>query len=179
MIDGIDVANFVIVSAGLVLTVLGLTLTLIIHGMERAARFFFVSLFSILILYAASDFTSQVSLVLFAGNGNFASLSRSAIFLESFFSSLLMPLLSLFLFHCAGESWKKEGFFYMAAVSALWIVYFILLIVTQFTTSIYAISAILDCQTKCNREYLLKKTSRGVRKPRHFLGRLLSLSATR
>ena len=141
MIDGIDVANFVIVSAGLVLTVLGLTLTLIIHGMERAARFFFVSLFSILILYVASNFTSQVSLVLFAGNGNFASLSRSAIFLESFFSSLLMPLLSLFLLHCAGEDWKKEGLFYMAAVSTLWIVYFILLIVTQFTTSIYAISA--------------------------------------
>ena len=138
MIDGIDFANLAIVSAGLTFSALGLTFTLLIHSMERVTRLFFILLFSILIAYVASNFVSQVSLALFGGDGDYATLSRVAIFFESFFSSLLMPLLSLFMLHYVGEDWRKGGLFYI--VSALWLVYFILLVQAQFTTSIYYIS---------------------------------------
>lgn len=64
-----------------------------------------------------------------------ALLSQIALFAESLFSSLLIPPFTVYLLRCVGRSWKKSRLFY--AVNALWVMYFVLLAVTQFTTWIY------------------------------------------
>ena len=63
------------------------------------------------------------------------TVSYVCLFFESLFSSMLMPLLTLFLLFCTETDWKKSPYFYTA--TALWLIYFILLVITQFTDVIY------------------------------------------
>lgn len=60
------------------------------------------------------------------------------MFGESFFSSLLMPMLTVYLLRCTGEDWRRNTL--LRIVGGLWLVYFALLIVTQFTTVIYTVT---------------------------------------
>ena len=69
----------------------------------------------------------------------FRGLSLAGIFLESFFSSLLIPLLTLYLLYCTGKGWRRQPV--ISVVAAIWTVYFVLLVVTQFTTEIYTVTA--------------------------------------
>ena len=55
--------------------------------------------------------------------------------MESLFSSMLMPLLTLYLLHCCGEDWRKNRTLYLTG--GVWFLYVILLVITQFTTKIY------------------------------------------
>ena len=115
---------------------LGLIMSIFSRYQEKWNRSFFIILFSLLIAYVGFDLLSQISLVLLGPSA--ARLSRIAIFGESFFSSLLMPMLTLHLLHCAGEDWRRSTL--MTAVGVLWLVYFVLLIVTQFMTAIYTVT---------------------------------------
>ncbi|MCR4654794.1 MAG: histidine kinase [Lachnospiraceae bacterium] len=141
----IDITNLIIVSAGIALTLSGLILSISLHNIEHSTRVFFIVFFSILTAYAASDLTSQISLV-FLGE-SFAWLSRLAIFLESFLSSLLMPALT---YHLLVESKETSGGkLYMQTgrppvlniVLGLWGIYVLLLVITQYTTGIYCVTA--------------------------------------
>ena len=136
MPDIIDAINLMTAISGLTISILGLFLCLRFRNMDKTTTRFFLLVFSILTIYIISDLVSQVSLVI-GGLGN-ASLTKAAIFSESFFSSLLMPLLTLYLLHRCGQT-IKTGLFYI--VSILWTVYFVLLVITQFTTIIYYITA--------------------------------------
>ena len=136
MIEAIDLVNFSAAFTGLVIVLLGLFFTLTVSYLDRWTRRFFTVLFSVAALYVVSDLLSQVSL-LFLGPG-YAVLSRIAVFCESFFSSILMPMMTLYLLHCSGERRKRTPLF--ASMVTLWITYVALLVFTQFTTDIYTIS---------------------------------------
>ena len=92
--------------------------------------------FPILIAYITSDIIEQISFY-FLGS-DFWLLTEVGIFLESFFSSMLVPLLSVQILHYAGENIKESLLFRLE--SLLWGIYLVLLIVTQFTDKIYYIT---------------------------------------
>lgn len=137
MNNAIDLINFSAAVTGLVIALLGLFFTLAMKSLEKWTRRFFVALFSVAAAYVASDLLSQVSLI-FLGP-DYAVLSRIAVFCESFFSSLLMPMITVYLLRCSGERRKRTPLF--ASMLTLWLVYVALLIFTQFSTEIYSISS--------------------------------------
>ncbi len=127
MMNSIDLANFAIVVSGLVISVLGLLLAFSFRQTNRESRTFFLFFFLLLVGYTGSATICQL-----AGT---AFLSKVSLFTNSLFSSLLIPAITLYLLHCAGKSWRHNPL--LALVIALWTVYFVLLVVTQFTTCIY------------------------------------------
>ena len=135
MPDVIDITNFAITIAGITVSVLGLILTIFSRNVDIFNRHFFICTFSIIIAYTISDIISQISLV-FLGPG-YSSLSKTAIFLESFFSSLLMPMLTVYMLHLCGELLNSRLLY---IIFLLWIVYVILLVITQFTDFIYYVT---------------------------------------
>ena len=136
MTNWIDLANFGIVCAGLIVAVIGLILTMTSTHMGKVSRRFFMIFFPLLIAYIFSDLISQISLVMLGPDK--AMLSRAAVFSESFFSSLLMPMLTRYLLWCAGKDpWKSP---FLHGAGALFFCYIMLLAITQFTTVIYYIT---------------------------------------
>ncbi len=137
MTNWIDLINFAFAVGGLLVAVMGLVLSRYITFMDRRTRRFFIAFFSMIIAYIISDLASQISIELLGPA--FRGLSRAGIFLESFFSSLLIPLLTLYLLYCTGKGWRRQPV--ISVVAAIWTVYFVLLVVTQFTTEIYTVTA--------------------------------------
>lgn len=136
MNNWIDLTNYGIAVAGMMVALLGLLMSIFSRYQEEWNRRFFVILFSLLIAYVVCDLSSQASLILLGPHA--APLSRIAIFGESLFSSILMPMLTVYLLRCTGEDWRRNTL--LNAVGMLWLVYCGLLIVTQFTTVIYTIT---------------------------------------
>ena len=134
MPDIVDMINFSVVVVGITVSLLGLILVLRAQYMNKQVKRSLLCIFAILIAYTFSDLASQISLV-FLGPP-FRFLSKAAVFSESFFSSLLMPLLTVLLLRLCHEGFK-EWLFY--AVFVLWTAYTTLLVITQFTTIIYYI----------------------------------------
>ena len=135
MINWVDLVNLFIVTIGLTVATMGMFLALRAHFMDEWVKKYFIIVFSITIAYALSDFTSQISLVFLSER--FWILSKVSVFGESFFSSLLMPMLTIFMLNIIGE---KHHTPFMYVVMTLWGIYFLLLTVTQFTSAIYYIT---------------------------------------
>ena len=127
MMSSIDLANFAIEVSGLMISVLGLLLVLFLRQADRESRSFFLIFFLLLVGYTSSAIICQLS--------GTALLSRITLFTGSLFSSLLIPAITLYLLHCTGKSWKRSPLF--ALITTLWTAYFVLLVITQFTTWIY------------------------------------------
>ena len=127
MMSGIDLVNYAIAVSGIVISVLGLLLMAFLRQADRENRSFFLIVFLLLMGYTASALIEQLS--------GTALLSQITLFTNSLFSSLLIPVITLYLLHCAGKSWKRSPLF--ALLIILWTVYFALLAVAQFTTGIY------------------------------------------
>ncbi|MBR1606872.1 MAG: histidine kinase [Clostridia bacterium] len=131
MYELISVLSVAMCFAGLALGLLGQFFTFIDRTMEPWVRRFFARFFFVMILCAASG-TIFECLYNVPGHRTAAQLF---LYLESLFSSLLMPMLTIYLLHCCNEDWRKNPF--LDGVLALWMIYFIMLTVTQFTDLIY------------------------------------------
>ncbi len=132
----IDLTNFGIAVAGLMVALLGLLMSIFSHYQEKWNRRFFVILFSLLIAYVSFALLDQITLLLLGPPA--APLSKIAVFGESFFSSLLMPMLTVYLLRCTGENRRRNTL--VTIVGVLWLLYFALLTVTQFTTVFYTVT---------------------------------------
>lgn len=132
----IDLTNYGIAVSGLMVVLPGLLMSIFSRYLEKWNRSFFVILYFLLISYVGCDLLGQIALLLLGPPA--APLSKIAVFGESFFSSLLMPMLTVYLLRCIGEDWRKSTL--LTAVGLLWLVYFALLIVTQFTTVFYTVT---------------------------------------
>lgn len=117
--------------AGLMLALLGGLFPLIDRAMEPWTRRFFALFFLVMILCAGAALGFE-SLYNVPGHRVAAQI---LLFLESLFSSMLMPMLTVYLLHCCKEEWHKN--LLLDSVLVLWFVYLVLLTITQFTTSIY------------------------------------------
>ena len=131
-----DLVNIIFSTTGLMLAVIGLFFTLSFKHLNKYARTYFIVFFSLLIVYITSNIVFLVSLTYL--DEEYTYWSKLTMFLESLFSSALMPLLSLSILHLAGVYYKKSKLFITEL--ALWFVYIVLLVITQFTTFIYYFS---------------------------------------
>ncbi|MBQ9250121.1 MAG: histidine kinase [Oscillospiraceae bacterium] len=127
--------NIIICTASLTLVLISLFLTLTDYYLRRWSQRFFVALFVFLAAYISCILAYM--LVIERAGAIYLFLSRMANFLQSLFSSLMMPLLTLYILHSCGESLKKNVLFRIAM--ALWLVYFGLLLTTLFTGWIFYI----------------------------------------
>ena len=133
MNNWINVINFSIPVAGLMIVFFGQVLTLSSSYSDKATRRFILLLFAVLSFYLAADIVSTAS-ELFTDNW---VLTHAAIFSESLFSSLLLPLLALYMMIRCGESSRSAV---MYIVDIIWIGYFALLTYTQVSRSIYYVT---------------------------------------
>ncbi len=131
----LDVINFAIAVSGLSIALMVLILAARAEYMDIWSRRFFICFFSILLLYEAFDLLSQISLV-FMGTG-MHRLSALAVFFESLFSSILMLMLTAYILHLCGQSFRDPLFIINTLI---WIVYITLLLIAQKTTFIYQIT---------------------------------------
>ncbi len=136
MTDWIDIINIITVVSGLTIVLVGLLFSFFIQNLQKYDRIFFITLFFLLTAYCISDMTSQLSLIYLGPE--YTILSKAAVFCESLFSSVCMPLLTLYILTCAGKEYKRNPYFISAL--SIWILYFILLCYTQFSESIYYFS---------------------------------------
>ena len=132
MISMLRLTNFSIIVSGLTISLLGLVLVLKVHYMGKKEKKFFTTLFSLSIAYSLTSLIAQLSLIL--SDKSPVLLSKSAMFLQAFFSSALGPLLTIYLLAVCKEPLKST---LMYLVIGLWAVYFLLLVIAQFTNSIY------------------------------------------
>ena len=128
----LELPNLVLSSAALILMVLGLLMAFASPGLERWNKRFFITLFSLMVLCVASGLAEQI---FSRYPERMWVASKIALYLESLLASILTPLLTVFLLHSCGEPWRRSKLF--RTVVGLWLVYFVLLGVTQFTTFIY------------------------------------------
>ena len=133
MPDWMDIVNIIVVTSGLTMVLAGLFFSFTLPMLKNPERGYLIVFFSLLTLYCISDLTAQLSLVYFP-EGHMM-ISKIAVFSESFFSSLCLPLLTMFILTGAGRSFKKDRF--LISSVTVWGIYFLLLCYTQFSRSIY------------------------------------------
>ena len=117
---------FSVTSAALVLSVLGLLFTAVMPGIDRRSKRFFLGYFTVLM---ACCFTSLIDLNL-SGQPAPRAVVFFMLVLECLFLSALLPMLTVHLLHCCGESVRRSKLFY--ASLGLWTVFFIMLIGAAF-----------------------------------------------
>ena len=122
MIGCTEVFYISIISAALLLCVLGLWFTAIIPGIDRWSKRFFQAYFSVFILCCILGFAE---IAFFAH-----SLSSRAYYyymiVECLALSLPLPMLTVYLLHCCGEYARSSRL--MQTVFALWAVYLVVLL---------------------------------------------------
>ena len=129
--SGLDILNLSIGISGMTMTALSLLVTVFYRPLDRATRQYFAWFFSILVVYTASIFVTQV-----VGSSAETRLTQKVgLFLESLSSSLLMPALTVYLLHLCGEDWRRSRL--LRVTVGIWLAYVILLVYTQFSETIY------------------------------------------
>ena len=131
MNNWLELPNLLLANATLVIAVMGLLLAIMSPGTDQWSKRFFIALFSVMLLCAVTFFSEQI----LSRYRDKALECRIALFAESLLSSLLLPMITVHLLHCRGEDWRKSTLF--KVVLALWLIYFFLLDITQFTKWIY------------------------------------------
>ena len=134
MTDWMPIFNLSSTTAALFLSLLFLAVNSISLNIVQKTRSFFAVFFTILSLYTLCHLLSYIV----GYYTSKAALLKTVIFLHSLFSSMLMPMITIYMLNCCGEDWKKSRVFRIT--SGLWILYLILLIFTQFTTVIYYVT---------------------------------------
>ena len=134
MISWIDFFEFSLTGAMLVMMSLGIAFSVFMPATDRWSKRYFTSLFSILLLTTITMFLALV----FWYDSSMATASQIVYFFESIFLSGLIFMPTLFLLHFCNISIKKSILF--KTVMSLLGVYFVLLIIAQFTDLIYYVT---------------------------------------
>ena len=129
--DTLLYAYFFIGGALFLLVLLGLVASIAFPTLDKRSKLFFISSFSILIL---SIIAYVIDLFVYT-DPNLAWVERIIAFIETFFPSVLMPILTVYVLHCCNKNAHKSAIFFINL--GLCATLFILLIVTQFTDGIY------------------------------------------
>ena len=133
MSNWITVANFSLPVAGLMIVLFGMVMTAASTFSDKATRRFFLLFFTVLALYLGCNLFSQIA-ELFLGN---YLITHTAKFFEYIFSSLLLPLLALYITIKCGRTSRSVG---MYIVDFIWLLFFAQLGYAQMSKSIYYIT---------------------------------------
>ena len=121
-------------SAMLILTALGLGIAAIMPSTDRPSKRFFVSLFATLSLCMV---VALVDLLVYR-NPSMTTAERIVSYFEYLLISIPMPMFTAYLLRTCGENCRKN--FLFRTVIILWVIYFILLAIAQFTTFLYYVT---------------------------------------
>lgn len=113
---------------------LGLGLAVIMPGIDRWSKRFFITFFGLLFLNGCFALAETI----FSGMLHMAGALRVVDFLMSLLSAISLPMQTVFLLHCCGEDWRSSRRFH--GVLALWGVYLLLLLIAQFTSLFYYVT---------------------------------------
>ena len=127
MNNWIEPFYYFIIGATMLLTVMGLWFTVIIPGIDRWSRRFFLVYFLILML---CSFISLADMILYRYPG-MDTVKEIFAFLETPLLTLPIPMLTAYLLHCCGKSIKGSWLFRI--VLGLWSVFFLFWGSTLFT----------------------------------------------
>ncbi len=126
MSDWTEIFYFSIFGAALLLSVLGVWFTAVIPGLDRWSKRFFHCYFIAIILCCISSLFEAIPL--------FFSISNAAFYfiliVECLFLSLPLPMLTVYLAHCRGETVRESKVLRAAAV--LWAIFLAVLVSAPF-----------------------------------------------
>lgn len=120
--------------AVLLSTLLTLWVTVIMPGTSQWNKRFFIALFAIFVLCMIALFTDLV----IYDDPSMALAERITVYFEYLLLSIPMPMFTAYLLRTCKENWRNSSLF--RAVIVLWGIYFILLGIAQFTTSMYYVT---------------------------------------
>ena len=120
MNDLYDIFYYAFLSAALLLSGVGLWFTAIIPGLDRWSKRFFLCYFAAFILCGLSSMLEAIPLYVSVSKGTFYTI----LAVESLFLSLPLPMLTVYLLHCRGETLRGSKL--LRAVTGLWAVYCVL-----------------------------------------------------
>lgn len=137
MISLLSAVNIAFSFAGMAISLLGLIQSFTSRKIEGWNRRFFIYLFLIMNLYIGSEMVYSISTAM-GIQGN-VRVSQTAMFFQSFFSSLLMQMMALLLRHFIWDnSSDRHGkHIYVHTVGLLWSIYVVILSMTLFNDRIY------------------------------------------
>ena len=124
----------ILAGAALMLALLGLGVAVIMPGIDRWSQRFFIVFFAILLLYTGCGLTE----VIIGIPPDVRPTLNIIYYFESLLASILMPLMTVYLLHSCGENWEHSPLF--RAISVIWILFFIIVSISPFTTLFYDIS---------------------------------------
>lgn len=123
-----DQIILILIGGTLMLVFLGLGAAVIMPGIDRWSKRFFIVFFIILVLYAC--FTMVDGIIY--GRPDWIAALKTVYYFETLLAMILMPMITAYLLHCCGESFRRSAFFFV--VAALWFAAFLMLNVSLFTT---------------------------------------------
>ncbi len=121
-----NIFYFSIINTAILLSALGMWFTLIIPGLDRWSKRFFLSYFIIFLLCCISG---NIETAYLHHRGLDAAF-YIILFTESLLLSLPLPMLTVYLLHCCGESIRASRL--MHIVAGLWGVFLVILFASQF-----------------------------------------------
>ena len=134
MTDWAYIVEFSLPGALLVMMALGIALSSFMPALDRWSKRYFITLFTLLFLCVVTCF---LALIIW-DKPNMAAAARIIYLFEDLFISTPIFMPTIFLLHCCGENFKTSLLFRI--VTALLSVYFIVLIVIQFTDVFYYVT---------------------------------------
>ena len=134
MTSWVDIVGYSVGGAMLLMMIFGIAFSAIMPAIDRWSKGYFITFFSMLLLSVSVFYTDIIIYKI----PDMAQTERVLVFLEFLSVSPLMPMPTVLMLHRCGESIKKSLLF--RAVLAIWGVYFIVLIIAQFTDAFYYIA---------------------------------------
>jgi len=134
VIGWIDLFYFALLGAALLLSLLGLCFSAVMSGGDRWSRRFFLDYFIVL---AACCLATLAEMALYFFPVPSGAI-RFLLFLETLLLSLPLPMLTVYLLHCCGESIRTSRLLH--AVLGLWAVFFLMITSGLFTNSFTCIT---------------------------------------
>ncbi|MBR0415053.1 MAG: histidine kinase [Clostridia bacterium] len=181
MITWFTVFTFSVISAALLIALLGMWLTIVVPILDKWSKRFFLAYFAVLLL---CSLVSLADMLLLPYSGETAE--RIFGFVECLLLSAPLPMLTAYLLNCCKKVVKRSPLF--RTVLGFWAVYFVLLVSTFFTEHIYYITPNAQFQrgawfplliVPLNAIMILNLVSlirwRGLLSRRYFLGFLIAI----
>jgi hypothetical protein len=125
--------SFFLVGAAMMLFLMGLGTVIIMPGIDRWSRNFFIVYFTVLMLYGITGMSEGILEIL--PDKSSYRLIDVLYFFETVLTSLLSPLLAVYMHHCCGEDWRNSR--YIRLMTAFWLVLFVLLCIAPFSSLFY------------------------------------------
>ena len=120
--------QLLLMATAMIMLLMSLVIAAVLPGIDRWSKRFFIAFFTFLLVYGSAALLE----VFLEGRPGVRFALGILYYINTLFPSLLVPMLTVYLLHCCGESPRSSMLFRL--VAALWAGSFILLNMTPFTS---------------------------------------------